>query len=156
MRLSALPAMFLSLSLFAGAAAAQDVELGSLKISAAHARPTVPMQPAGGAWITIENRGDTPDALITVSSPVAASTQIHTMRMEGNVMRMREVGRIELPPHARVTMKAGDGYHLMLTGLRQPLKAGERFPLTLIFEKAGKAEVMVDVDAALGAGMHGS
>jgi hypothetical protein len=52
-------------------------------------------------------------------------------------------------------MKPGDGYHLMLVGLKQPLKPGERFPLTLIFENAGRIELMVNVDAAPGMGMHG-
>lgn len=150
MKRPALLASTLALFLFAGAASAQDITLGKLKISEAHARPTVPMQPAGGAYVTIENRGDNPDTLLTASSPVAASTQIHTMSMDNNVMRMREVGKLEVPPHSRVTMKPGDGYHLMLTGLRQPLKPGERFPLTLIFENAGRAEVMVSVDAAPG------
>jgi len=152
MKLPALLALAsaLVLSSITGAASAQDIELGKLKISAAHARPTVPMQPAGGAYVTIENRGDNADTLISASSPVAASTQIHTMRMEDNVMRMREVGKLELQPHARVTMKPGDGYHLMLVGLRQPLKSGERFPLTLIFENAGRTEVMVSVDEAPG------
>jgi hypothetical protein len=151
-----LPALLaLSLSLLAGLAQAQSVELGALKISDAHARPTVAMQPAGGAYVTIENRGKDPDTLISASAPVAASTQIHTMSMDGNVMRMREVGKLALPPHSQVTMKPGDGYHLMLVGLKQPLKPGERFPLTLIFENAGRIELMVNVDAAPGMGMHG-
>jgi periplasmic copper chaperone A len=65
--------------------------------------------------------------------------------MDGNVMKMREAGQVEIKPSTRLEMKPGDGYHLMLMGLRQPLKAGETFPLTLTFEKAGKAEVKVTV-----------
>jgi copper(I)-binding protein len=71
---------------------------------------------------------------------------MHTMSMDGNVMKMREVSSIELKPSVKVSMKPGDGYHIMLIGLKQPLKIGDKFPLTLTFEKAGKAEVTVWVE----------
>jgi len=61
------------------------------------------------------------------------------------VMRMREVGELPLAPAARVEMKPGMGYHIMLTGLKQPLQEGAAFPLTLTFEKGGKVEVTVAV-----------
>ena len=60
-------------------------------------------------------------------------------------MKMREVPNIALPPAAKITMQPGNGYHLMLFGLRQPLKVGETFPMTLTFEKAGKTDVTVTV-----------
>jgi copper(I)-binding protein len=124
---------------------AQETKLNDLTIEKPYARATAPHQPAGAAYLTIENKGKSADKLTGASSPVAKSVEIHTMSMEGNVMKMREVGQIELKPSAKLEMKPGDGYHLMLMGLRQPLKAGDTFPLTLTFEKAGKAEVKVTV-----------
>jgi periplasmic copper chaperone A len=135
---------------FSAAAHAQD-----LRVSQAYARATMPHQPSGGAWLTIENSGRNADRLLSASSPAAKSVELHSMRMEGNVMKMREVPAIDLGPAAKLEMKPGDGYHLMLMGLRQPLKAGERFPLTLQFEKAGKLEVEVSVqDNKTGGATH--
>ncbi|OWW21510.1 copper chaperone PCu(A)C [Noviherbaspirillum denitrificans] len=139
---------------FSMSAHAQEVRLNDLLIANPYARATAPNQPAGGAYVTIENKGKAGDKLIGASSPVAKSVEVHTMAMEGNVMKMREVGQLEIPASARVEMKPGDGYHLMLMGLRQPLKAGDSFPLTLVFEKAGKAEVKVKVQEKKDAG-HG-
>ena len=69
------------------------------------------------------------------------------MGMDGDIMRMREANQLPLPPAAKVEMKPGMGYHIMLNGLKQPLKEGATFPMTLTFEKAGKVEVTVVVDA---------
>jgi periplasmic copper chaperone A len=138
-------------------ALAQEVKLKNLLIENPYARATVANQPAGGAYVTIENKGSGADKLIGASSPVAKSVEIHTMSMDGNVMKMREVGQIDIKPSTRIEMKPGEGYHLMLMGLRQQLKAGESFPLTLTFEKAGKTEVKVQVQEtkdAMQGGMH--
>ncbi|MFL6719974.1 MAG: copper chaperone PCu(A)C [Burkholderiaceae bacterium] len=132
--------------LVAGAAHGHSYELGNIRIGHPHARPTVAQQPTGGAYLTLENRGSTGDRLLDASSPVAASAQIHSMSMDGDVMRMREVGALDLAPAAKVEMKPGAGYHIMLIGLKQPLQAGDKFPMTLNFEKAGKIEVSVTVD----------
>jgi periplasmic copper chaperone A len=139
------------------AAQAQEYKLNGLHIDRPYARATVANQPAGGAYLTIENKGKAADRLIAASSPVAMKVEIHTMSMESNVMKMRQVDGIELKPSAKIEMKPGDGYHLMLMGLQQPLKAGEKFPLTLTFEKAGKTEVSVTVQdkkESKGGGTH--
>lgn len=135
---------------------AQEVRLKDLQIENPYARATVANQPAGGAYVTIENKGKLADKLVGASSPMAKSVEIHTMTMDGNVMKMREVGQIEIKPSARIEMKPGEGYHLMLMGLSQPLKAGETFPLTLMFEKAGKTEVKVTVQEKKDAKQGGS
>jgi periplasmic copper chaperone A len=124
---------------------AHDYTLNGLHIEHPYARPTVPMQRSGGAYLTIENRGKDGDKLVGASSPIAESVEIHTMAMDGNVMKMREVDGVELKPESKVEMMPGHGYHLMMSGLRQPLKAGDKFPMTLTFEKAGKTEVSVVV-----------
>lgn len=95
--------------------------------------------PGGGpgvAYLTIRG-GDAADRLVSVSSPRAAKVGLHTMLMQGDVMRMREVDAIEVPAGGTVTLAPNAPLHLMLEGLTAPLKAGERVPLVLHFEKAG-------------------
>lgn len=124
-------------------AEAHDYMIGKLHIDQPYARATVPYQTAGAAYLTIENNGKTSDRLLALASPIAKSVEIHTMSMDGNIMKMREVPAIEIAPFAKIMMQPGNGYHIMLTGLKQPLKAGSKFPLTLTFEKAGKINLAV-------------
>jgi copper(I)-binding protein len=131
----------------APAALAQNYTQGTLKISHPWARATAQMARSGGAFLTIENTGNTPDKLLKAASPMAAHTQVHTVTMEGDVMRMREVPAIELAPKSTTELKPG-GYHIMLMELSGPLKAGDKFPLTLVFEKAGTITVDVMVEKA--------
>lgn len=138
LRSLAISAAMLLISVSSNALAEQA---GDLHIDHAYARATMPGQTSGGAYLTIENKGRDADKLISASSPAAKSVEIHTMSMDGNVMKMRQVPNIDIKPGAKVTMKPGDGYHIMLIGLTQPLKAGDKIPLTLTFEKSGKAEV---------------
>ncbi|HEY4069526.1 MAG TPA: copper chaperone PCu(A)C [Burkholderiaceae bacterium] len=132
------------------AANAQDAKVGAISITHAYARATVPGQPGGGAFLTIANAG-ADDKLVAVSTAAAKNAELHTMAMDGNVMRMRQVDAIALPAGKTVELKPGN-YHVMLTGLKAPLKAGERFALSLKFEKAGEVQVEVPVEA-LGAAM---
>jgi copper(I)-binding protein len=128
--------VFLSLFMVATSAYAdQEIKFGKLKIEDPYARATVPAQKAGGAFVKIKNTGAA-DKLIAVSSPVAKEMQLHTMSMEGNVMKMREVKAIELQP---------GGFHLMLIDLKSQLKAGDQIPVKLKFEKAGELEVKFQV-----------
>lgn len=135
----------LSALLLAGAVHGQSQDAGDIRIGPSYARATVAQQPSAGAYLTLENRGSVRDRLIGISTPVARSAEIHTMRMEGDVMRMREVGTLDLAPAAKVEMRPGSGHHIMLMGLKQPLQAGDKFPMTLSFEKAGKVEISVSV-----------
>jgi periplasmic copper chaperone A len=140
----------LVVTLLAGGAQAHDYKLGTLEIGHPWARATPPTAPAGGGYLTITNTGTAPDRLVGIKSPAAATIQVHEMKMEGNVMRMREVeGGLEIPAGATVTLAPG-GVHLMMMGLKAPLKQGERVPLTLVFEKAGSIDVELAV-AAMGA-----
>lgn len=139
--------LFVAAITSAAAAQAQQVRSKEIHITRAEARATAPAQKTGAAYLTIENRGTSGDRLIRAFSPVAASVEIHTMAMNGNMMRMREIGSIDLPAAQKIEMRPGEGYHLMLMGLSQSLKQGEKFPLTLEFEKAGKVEVSVQVEA---------
>jgi copper(I)-binding protein len=133
-----------------GAASAHSYKLGALEIGHPWARATPPTAPTGGGFLSVKNTGTTPDRLVSVSSPAAGSVQVHEMKMEGSVMRMRELtGGLEIAPGATVTLAPG-GLHLMMMGLKAPLKQGERVPLTLVFEKAGRIDVELAV-VAIGA-----
>jgi hypothetical protein len=129
---------------------ARDYQLGKLRLEQPVARPTRPGQPGAAAYVTIDNRGNTPDRLLSASTPAAGKTEIHTMTMSGGVMKMREAGEILIAPGTSIIMQPGDGYHIMLLDLKQPLKAGDQFPLTLNFEKAGKVKVSVEVTDKIG------
>ncbi|MFT4171879.1 MAG: copper chaperone PCu(A)C [Rhodocyclaceae bacterium] len=129
------------------AVSAHSFALGDIQIGHPWARATADGQPTGGAYFSLDNKG-VPDRLVAASTPAAESAEVHTMRMEGNVMRMRKVeGGVALPTGQKVVFEPGS-YHIMLFGLKAPLKAGDHFPLTLRFEKAGEVTVTVNVEAA--------
>jgi copper(I)-binding protein len=133
--------------LWCGAADARDYKLGTLEIGHPWARATPPTAPAGGGYLTITNKGTTEDRLVSIKSPAAGAVQVHEMRMEGNIMRMREVeGGLAIPPGATVALAPG-GLHLMMMGLKEPLKQDESVPVTLVFEKAGSIDVELAVIA---------
>jgi copper(I)-binding protein len=121
-------------------------QAGEIHIGHPYVRPTMPGQTSGAAYLSLKNNGRTTDKLISITSPVARSVEIHTMSMEGNVMKMREAPDIELKPSALVEMKPGHGFHIMLIGIQAPLKTGDKIPLTLTFEKSGKAEISALVE----------
>jgi copper(I)-binding protein len=134
-----------ALALTAVCSAAQNVQVGTIAIANARARPTVSGQAAGGGYLTLTNKGTAGDRLLGASAPVAAAVELHNMRMEGNVMRMNAVQAIDLPAGQTVELKPG-GLHLMFMGLKAPLEAGEGFPLTLRFEKAGEFTVHMHIE----------
>jgi copper(I)-binding protein len=130
----------------AGGAAAHDYTLQSLRIDHPFARATPPGATSGGVYLTIENRGRLPDRLVRVASPAAASVELHSMMMDGNVMRMRSIAGLDIAPGAKVALGSA-GYHVMLIGLVRPLAVGDRIPVTLTFEKAGSIDVSAFVEA---------
>jgi copper(I)-binding protein len=136
--------------LVAGAAAAQT---GQVELKDAWARATPGKAENGAAYLTIVSPGA--DRLVSLSTPVAKKAELHTMTMEGGVMKMRPLDGLDVPASQPVTLKPG-GAHIMLMGLNQPLQADQSFPLTLSFEKAGQREVTVAVEkpGAMGPGGH--
>ena len=123
---------------------AHQFKLGSITIGHPYARSTVPGQPAGGGFLKLDNQGGD-DKLLAATSPVSKAVELHTMSMDGDVMRMRQVDAIDLPAGKTVELKPG-GLHMMFVGLKAPLKAGDKFPLVLKFEKAGEVTVEVHVE----------
>lgn len=138
-----------ALALLAAASAAearQPARAGAVEAERPWARATAPGAPAAAAYVTLRNRGAAPDRLLSGSTPAAERVEIHDhVHGQGGVMRMREVaGGVEIPPGATVEFRPG-GLHLMLVGPRDRLVPGARFPLTLVFETGGAAEVEVEV-----------
>ena len=127
------------------AAQAHEFKLGAIAIGHPYARATVAGQPAGGGYLKLDNKG-ADDRLVSASAAVSTAVELHVMKMEGDVMRMRQVDSIELPAGKTVELKPG-GFHIMFIGLKAPLKAGDQFPMKLKFEKAGEVTVDVKVEA---------
>jgi copper(I)-binding protein len=109
------------------------------------ARATAGTTSTAAVYLTVTDNGQ-PDRLIGLSTPVAATAELHETIHDGGVMKMRPVAGIALEPGKPVTFSPG-GYHVMLTGLKKPLKAGDSFPLTLTFEHAQPITVTVKVEA---------
>ena len=135
---------------------ADDVKAGDLVISQAWTRATPGGAKTGGGFLTIENKGSAPDKLVGASADVAGKVQVHEMAMDGGVMKMRPVeGGLTIDPGKTVKL-APAGLHLMMTDLKSPLKQGDRLPVTLQFEKAGKVAVTLDVQGVGAPGPSGN
>jgi periplasmic copper chaperone A len=126
----------------ASAALAQPTQLD---VANAWAGATPGKAENGAAYVTITSPAA--DRLVSASTPVAKKAELHTMSMQGMVMKMRPVSGVDIPAGQAVTLKPG-GEHIMLMGLNQPLREGQSFPLTLNFEKAGPRTVTVTVEKA--------
>lgn len=134
-----------ALATFALPAAAHDYKLGTLEIGNPWTRATPPSAQSGGGFLTITNKGTTSDRLTAVRSTASTTVEIHEMKMDGNVMRMRELEKgVEIAPGATVELKPG-GYHIMFMGLKKPFKQGDMIPATLVFARQGKVAVRFKV-----------
>jgi len=124
-----------------------------IEVSDAWARATTSMARAGGVFLTLTATGGT-DRVASVSSPVAETIELHETINDGGVMRMRPVPFLEVVPGTPAVLKPG-GAHIMLLGLKRPLRRGETFPITVIFEKAPTVTATVTVQSAGASGsMH--
>lgn len=133
---------------------AHDIMAGDLTV----AHPVIRATPHGanvaGGYMLLTNDGAESERLVGGSAEFADSVEIHEMKMDGDVMKMREIeGGLEIPPGGEVTLAPG-GYHVMFIGLKQPMVAGETHDAVLIFEHAGEVEVQFQVEEMHGAGSH--
>ena len=136
-----------SFALAVTAASAGDYKAGSLDISDPWSRATPKGSSVAAGYMKIKNNGSTPDRLIGGSSDVASKFEVHEMKMEDGVAKMRPVkGGLEIKPGETVELKPGS-FHVMFVGLKKPLSAGDHFQATLAFEKAGTVSVDYDVRA---------
>jgi copper(I)-binding protein len=122
---------------------AQGPAATTIKVENPWARATPAGSKTGVVYMTIVNVGSSADRLLGGTTPVAENVLFHSTINDNGVLRMRELP-IALEPGSRVALKPS-GTHVMMVGLRQPLREGQSFPLTLDFEKAGKVEVTVPV-----------
>ena len=111
-------------------------------IKDAWVRATVPQQMATGAFFQIQSNIDT--RVISVQTPAAGVAEIHEMKMENNVMKMRAIEHLDLAAGKAVEFKPG-GYHLMLMDLKKQIKAGDVIPLTLIVEGKDKKRESIEI-----------
>ena len=119
----------------------------SIAVEQPYARATPAGAQTGAVYMTLDNKSQVADRLTAASSDVANKLQIHEMAVVNGVMQMRELSDgLPIPAEGSVVLKPGS-YHVMLIGLKKPLTAGETFPLTLTFEKAGNVSVTVPVQA---------
>lgn len=148
--LTAAPALAHEGLIHEGCAADQVFTAGDLVITGAYTRAMLPQAKVGGGYLTIENKGTTPDRLVGGSTEAATTVQVHQMQMEGDMMKMGEVaGGLEIPAGATVALTpGGNAYHIMLMGVGTPFKQGECLQLTLKFEQAGDVPVILAVGAA--------
>lgn len=120
-----------------------NLHAAEVAVTDAWARATMPGQKVSGAYFRIQS--DVDAKLVGASSPAVPRVEMHEMKMDGDIMRMREVKTIELPKGRAVALEPG-GYHIMLMNLPKPIAAGDVIPLSLTIEAGGKRQT-VDVQA---------
>ncbi len=130
---------------------ASSAQAADLTVRDAWARATAGQSKIGAAYLTLKNTGAAADRLLSATTPVAGSVELHTTIQDGDVMRMQKLDTIDLAPDASVEFKQS-GLHIMLVDVAAPLKQGGSFPLTLTF--ASGEIVTVDV-AVMGPGASG-
>lgn len=118
--------------------------LNNLAIGQPWSRALPPTVQTGAAYVSIANLGKTADRLTGAASSAADKVELHAHLLQGDLLRMVAVDSIEVPAKGMLELAPG-GYHIMLIGLKQPLREGERFPIRLEFEKAGALELEVEI-----------
>lgn len=123
---------------------AHGTRAGDLLLDHAYAVPSVPGTAVGKAFLRgIKNSGGQADHLLSASTPIAAAVELQSLRKQGNDLHAETVTAIELAPNAITLLRHTGDYQLLLRDLKQPLKDGDRFDLTLNFARAGTQTVKV-------------
>lgn len=152
---SKVAALFLIAASCLSTAALAQYKAGAIEVTKPWSRATAQGAKVGAGYIEITNRGDSPDRLVSLTTPSAQKTEIHEMVMRDGVMHMRAMPNgIEIAPGQTVKLAPG-GLHLMFVDLKNPLKQGDQLNATLVFAKAGKLDVVFEVEA-LGARQPGA
>jgi copper(I)-binding protein len=140
-------ALTLALTLFACAhpVSAHEIKLGNLVIHHPWIKQPVAGAAVAGAYTTIDNTGKEDDTLVSVSVDGASMSQIHEMKMEGDVMKMQELANGLVIPAGKSVQLKPKSYHLMLMGLSTTYMEGEQVKGSLTFAKAGKVDVDFEV-----------
>jgi periplasmic copper chaperone A len=137
-------------SLMSTTAFSHEYKLGNLEIIHPYTRPTPPKAPVSGGYMTIRNTGTEDDRLVGASAPFAGKVEVHEMKMDGDVMKMREInGALTIPAGGEVTLEPG-GLHIMFTQLKEQIREGKKYTATLQFEKSGSVEIEFSADKPKG------
>ena len=130
-----------------GTAFAQTYKAGDIEVAGPWAPSTGPKLTSSAAYMRLIDRGSVSDQLVSATSPVAQKVELHVFNVENGIYGMHPVQGIRISPGAASTVLEPGGAHVMLEGLKQPLNAGETFPLTLTFQNAGQLRVEVRVES---------
>lgn len=122
---------------------------GQVQIERPWIRATVPGAKVAAGYMTIRNTTGQPDRLVGGTSPIAGKVETHVHIKDGDILRMREVKGYDIPAKGSFELKPG-GAHLMLVNLKQPLKEGDKVPVTLRFERTGELRVEFHVEGLAG------
>jgi periplasmic copper chaperone A len=150
---SVIAAAATTLSTF-GAATADEYKAGGITVAHPWARATPGGTTVGAAYFEIKAATGKPDTLVSAASPVAGRVEVHTHTQEDGVMKMRRLDALPIAAGSSVVLGPA-GHHLMLFDLKQPLKEGDRIPVTLVFEKSGPVTLDVSIEPAGAKGPHG-
>lgn len=139
------------LALLLAASAGVVAKDGGVRVENAWTRAVPAVAPVAGGFLTVVNDGGSADRLLRIETDAAQRVEIHQMRNDGGVMRMRALpDGVAVPAHGRVEFKPG-GYHLMLIQPKRALAEGGRFDATLVFQRAGRVKATFEV-RGMGAG----
>jgi len=130
-----------------GTACAENAKVGDIEIDHAWAAATTKATNSA-AYMTLINTGTKLDELVSATSPVAHKVALHVFDVKNGVYGMHAVDAIAVMPGAAATVLRPGSAHVMLEGLRQSMKAGEHFPLSLTFKDAGKVQIEVTVEGS--------
>lgn len=136
--------MLIKAALLLAVALPLPASAAAIAVSDPYVRLLPPGAPASAAYFVLDNSGAAERRLVKAESPAAQTVELHEHRDEMGVMKMREVAAIVVKAHGRTQLKPG-GYHLMLIGLKQALREGDRVPITLIFDDGSKVAVEAPV-----------
>jgi copper(I)-binding protein len=136
-------------SLSLGTTQASEYKIGAIVVTDPWARATPKGATVGAGYMKITNTGTALDRLVSGSSDIAPAFEVHEMKMENDVAKMRPIKDLEIKPGQTMELKPGS-FHVMFVGLKKPLAAGEHVKATLVFEKAGTVNVEYNV-LAMGA-----
>lgn len=116
----------------------------AINITQPYAYATTSVQKNGAVFLRLNNQSAQGDTLTKAAADIAERVELHTHAMDGGIMMMRQVEGYDIPARSDITLKPA-GHHIMLMNLKAPLKAGERFPLTLSFTHAPERVIDVEI-----------
>jgi copper(I)-binding protein len=148
--MKAMPGMKMQMDVAKSPAGAAAAKVGDLDLSGGYVKAMLPGQPVGGGYVIIHNGGGSDDRLVSVKSAAADKVELHEMKMQGDVMKMRELKEGILVPAGATVALSPNTLHMMFKQVKTPFKQGAVVPVTLTFEKAGPVDLSLPVTSPQG------